>query len=259
MIESKDNQYIKLVRYLQRKKGREETGLFLAEGRRLIGDLVESGLSLELLLYSEDAGDECRSAWAAKAKAAFSVADPLLEKLSEAEHGQGVIAAFTQKQWGPEDFFASPSSFAFIISGVQDPGNLGAMMRNSAAAGVDGLFLTDDTAEPYNPKTVRGSMGAIARLPVFRDSAASVYDRLKAAGFQFYLADMAGALPYWELPQDVPLAVIMGNEGTGPSDFWRQKADDSLAIPLFNRVESLNVAMAQGIIAFDHMRRRVGK
>ncbi len=256
MIVSKDNQHLKLIRQLQKKKGREETGLFIAEGRRLIGDLLAGGMSLKLLLYADSFADADLAPWISWAQDAFPVAAPLLDKLSETEHGQGLIAVFRQKSWQPEAINASSLPFVFILSGVKDPGNLGTMMRNSAAAGASGLLLTDDTAEPYNPKTVRSSMGAIGRLPVYEGHSPKVYADLKALGFRFYLADMEGTIPYWQLPLDQPVAVIMGNEGTGPSDFWRQKADATVSIPLSNSVESLNVAMAQGIIAFDRKRRQ---
>lgn len=255
MIESKDNQYIKTIRRLQRKKGREETGLFIAEGRRLVEDLFSAGLRLELLLYSADFCDKNLDIWREAAREVFAVSPSVLAKVHETAHGQGVIAVYQQKQWDLGQL-QEEDAFVFILSGIQDPGNLGTIVRNSAAAGVSGLFLCDGAVELYNPKVVRSSMGSIARLPVFYDDNAAVYAWLQATGFSLYLADRDGAVPYWDLPAAGRVAVILGNEGAGPAIFWRQKAEQAVAIPLEHDVESLNVAMAQGILAFDRQRRR---
>ncbi len=254
MIQSKDNRHLKSFRQAQRKKGREETGYFPAEGARLIGDLLLAGLPPALLLH--DAAKEVPAEWLERFPAVYAVDGPLLEKALETDHSQGYGALFRQKRWDLPAFLSSGPGFVFILSGVQDPGNLGTMMRNAAAAAVDALFLSDNSADPYNPKAVRGSMGAIGRLPVFCGEAETLYDRLRKAGFCFYLADMAGDFPYWELPLDGPIAVVLGNEGSGPAPFWRRKADGSLFIPLAGGVESLNVGMAQGITAFDRLRRQ---
>lgn len=253
MITAKDNQYIKLIRELAKKKYRDEYGLFLAEGKRLIDDLSAAGFPPHLLLYAEDFADigflerACSSA-----DRAFSVARPLFHQLAETKNEQGVIAAFPQLCPNFTKFTPGEDGFLLVLNKIADPGNLGVIIRNSAAAGVDAILLEAGSVDLYNPKTVRATMGTVAKIPVFQGlSFEEIRDFLKVQAVKTYLADMGDAVCYHDLPLAGRVAVVFGNEGGGLDENWRGLDLPRTDIPMENGVESLNVAMAAGIIAYD--------
>ncbi|MEG1822605.1 MAG: RNA methyltransferase [Clostridiales bacterium] len=257
MITSKTNQYIKLYGELQKKKYRHEYGLFPAEGKRLIEDLMENGLIPHVILYSETFTDiaflekNC-----IKSDQCFMVADSIFKNLTDTQNPQGIVGAFPVMCPKFADFTPKAPSLILVLNAVQDPGNLGAIIRNSAAAGISALILEDGTVDLYNPKVIRATMGAIAKIPIFYDlDFKEIYQGLKSKKIEIFLSDMAGDYPYWEIPINMPLAVVLGNEGNGISANWHEKKLGKIYIPQANGVESLNVAMVGGIIAFDFRRR----
>ena len=258
VITSKDNRYIRLMKELSRKKYREKYGLFLAEGKRLVDDLLAVGLSPHVLLYDEDFRDIALLEKAAgSADHCFAVAGSLFRKLAETEHDQGILAAFPMICPSFKDYTPKESGLILILNGIQDPGNLGAIIRSAAAAGVNALWLEDGCVELYNPKVIRSTMGCIAKIPIFSGlHHEEITAALKAYAIPTFLADMHQAVPYDVLPVDKTIAVVMGNEGNGISENWRKGNYPGVMIPMENGVESLNVAMAAAIIAFDYRRRR---
>ena len=259
MIISKDNQYIKLIRELSKRKYREEYGLFLAEGKRLIADLADAGLIPYLLLYAEDFEDKAfLERYAGFADQVFAVAPKLFHQLSETKNEQGVIAAFPQLCPELNGFEMGERGLLLILDNVADPGNLGAIIRNSAAAGVAAILMEEGCVDLYNPKVVRATMGTVAKIPVFfglpRDEIVAYLLKSKV---KTYLADLGDDVTYDALPVDGRVAVVFGNEGNGVSQSWRALGLPKVTIPMENGVESLNVAMAAGIIAFDHRRRSI--
>lgn len=254
MITSKDNQYIKLVRDLSKKKHRDAYGLFLAEGKRLINDLIDAGFLPYLLLYMEDFSDIAfLERVCPRADQVFPVSKPVFHKLCETKNDQGIIAAFPQLCPNFERLDMRESGLLIILNKIADPGNLGAIIRNCAAADVDAVLLEEGSVDLYNPKTVRATMGTIAKIPVFHGLSREEISRfLEQQKVKAYLADMNESISFNELPTDRKLAVILGNEGNGVSEEWRFMGLSHVSIPMENGVESLNVAMAAGIIAYDH-------
>lgn len=258
VITSKDNQYIRLVRELSRKKFREQHGLFPAEGKRLIDDLLVAGLSPHIVLYNESFHDiALLEKVAASSDHCFAVADPLFHKLTETENDQGILAAFPMFCPSFKDYTPGEKGLILVLNSIQDPGNLGAIIRSAAAAGVDALLLEDGCVDLYNPKVIRSTMGSIAKIPVFCGLChEEIVKTLSQYGVSVFLADMRQAVSYDSLPVNKTIAVVLGNEGNGISEAWRKENLPGVMIPMENGVESLNVAMAAAIIAFDHQRRR---
>lgn len=254
MITSKDNQYIKLVKELTKRKYREEYGLFVAEGKRLIGDLIGAGLTPHLLLYAEDFTDIAYlESVCPTADRVFSVSTPIFHKLTETKNEQGVIAVFPQLCPKLEHFEIPQNSLLLVLSGISDPGNLGAIIRNSAAAGVAAVLMEEGSVDLYHPKVIRATMGTVAKIPVFFGlSQEEIVAFLQKKQTEIYLADMHHAVIYYDLPVDRNIAVVLGNEGNGIGKEWRKLGLKGVMIPMENGVESLNVAMAAGIIAYDH-------
>lgn len=252
-ITSKDNQYLKLARSLQQKKGRMASGCFLAEGLRLCGEALLTGISVRFGLVAEDASDAV-SALAAEFVSAgvamYRVSPGLMAGISDTEHSQGIALVAEMR-----DHAALPEngSCYALCDGVADPGNMGAIFRSAYAAGVSGLILSPGCADPYNPKTVRSAMGALFRLPFYRASsqeeAAEIAKRLNLAVYVTAMdgkdiREMSG-----ELKQ--PHMWVMGSEACGVSDFWREHAAGAVALPMREGAESLNVAAAATVLFYQ--------
>ncbi len=257
MIISKSNQYIKLYKEIQKKKFRQEYGLFPAEGKRLIEELCHSGLSPHLILYSSDF---CDIAYLEKVcplcDNCFSVEKDIFNKITDTKNSQGIVGAFPLLCPDLNTFACPEKDMVLVLNQLRDPGNLGTIIRTAAAAGIAAIILETGSVDPYNPKVVRSTMGAIATIPVFYDlSIEDIVTYLRSEDFSVYLSDMEGDIPYWDMSLERKLAVVLGNEGNGLSEAWLDLGYEKIYIPQSDKAESLNVAMAGGIIAFDFKRR----
>ena len=257
VITSKDNQYVRLVNELKKKKYREKYGMFLAEGKRLVEDLSSSSMFPHLILYKESFDDiGFLEKVCPKADHVFALSDKLFNKLTETEHDQGILAVFPMLCPELKQFVPQENGLLFILNGVSDPGNLGTIIRSSAAANVSAILMEEGCVDLYNPKVIRSTMGTIAKIPVFQGlSHNEISGYLEKHQIKTYLADMHEAICYDEMPLNQCSAVVMGNEGNGISADWRGNGYSGIMIPMANGVESLNVAMAAGIIAFEHDRK----
>lgn len=257
MITSKNNRLLKLYSELQKKKFRYEYGLFPAEGKRLIMDLIDCGLSPHLVLYRENFDDiGFLEKVCSLSDEGEMVREDLFHKLTDTVSEQGIVAAFPMLCPELQSYQGKEQKLYFILNQVQDPGNLGAIIRNCAAAGVEAVFLEEGCADLFNPKVVRSTMGALAKIPVFYHlSGEEIFSFCQREKIEIFLSDMVGKIPYWDLPENRRVAVVFGNEGNGIDAFWQGKNLQRTYIPQKNGVESLNVSMAGGIIAFDFLRK----
>lgn len=257
VITSKDNQYIRLINELKKKKYREKYGLFLAEGKRLIEDLISASLLPHVILYTESFEDiGFLEKVCGYGDHVFAVEPRLFDKLTDTEHHQGILGAFPMLCPELDRFVPKENDLLLVLNGVSDPGNLGTIIRSAAAAEVGAVLMEEGCVDLYNPKVIRSTMGTVTKVPIFRglsfDEIQSYLEKHRISG---YLADMEQAISYDELPMEQCSAVIFGNEGNGIDKAWRSCGYPGVMIPMARGVESLNVAMAAGIIAFDHARR----
>lgn len=255
MITSLKNSTVKQIARLQaerRFRWREER--FVVEGTRWLKELVESRHPLQLVLYTEE--------WSAAANNAailqqlscpVQVVDaPVMAALSDTETPAGVLAV---AQMAPRPLPTAPG-LLLILDGVGNPGNLGTMLRTAAAAGVDGVLLGPGCVDPYNPKTLRGSMGAHLRLPVHTLSWGEIGDLTAASGLTVWLADVSVGTAYTAVSWQNPSALIIGSEAWGAGSAAAQLAYGRCTIPMHATTESLNAAVAAGIILFEAARQR---
>ena len=237
---------LKLVRSLELKKNRKKEGLFVAEGPKVVGDLLAAGFEPHLLFATEE--------WAAPASLSPILVTPdELRKLSFLQHPQEVLAVFEI----PQNFQFSilNSQLALALDSVQDPGNLGTIIRIADWFGISTIYCSEDTADAYNPKVVQATMGSLAHINI-------VYCDLVAL-LQQYDGPIYGTLLdgndiyQQELSQEG--IIVMGNEGNGISQRVRPLITHKLLIPNFNKnsetAESLNVAIATAITCSEFRRR----
>jgi TrmH family RNA methyltransferase len=256
VIASIHNPRVKLVRLLQsQRETREAEGLFVAEGARLADDLISAGLEPAFVCVGEAAPAQ---AWLRSlARMDFDVLDvndTVMRSISLETTPPGVVAVFRIPGRAPDAPGLPAAPLVLILDGLRDPGNLGACLRVAAGADCRHVALTPGSVDLYNPKVVRGGMGAHARLSVTQ----LCWDELGAvcAGRQVWAAAAGGELTYDAVSWRERSAVVVGAEASGVSRAMRALATGSVAIPLANGVESLNAAVACGVILFEAARQR---
>jgi TrmH family RNA methyltransferase len=247
-----------LIRDLHRRRGRERRGLALAEGVRLVEEALASGVTLRGAAASPALegtlrGKALKAALTGQGVQVEDLTDPELETLADTEHPQGIIAVIEPKRWTLSDIRVNPGATILVLDGVQDPGNVGTMLRTALGLGAAGVVALKGTADLTNPKVIRGAMGASFRLPAV--SAAPdefiAWARLQRA--QIWVTDAAGETENWCVGRGdrPPLALVVGNEGAGIGASLAAAADRRIAIPLARGVDSLNVAVAAGILLYE--------
>jgi len=243
-----------LVRDLRLRRGRERRGLALAEGVRLVEEALAAGTTLRHVLASPalEATPRGRALKVALTRAGHPVEQfsaRIFDGLAATEHSQGILAVVEPVRWRLEDIRPRTRAPVLVLDGVQDPGNVGSLVRTAFALGAAGVLALPGTAELTNPKTLRATMGACFRLPyVELDEAA-----LRAWAIE-HRARVLLATKGAEPPAGAnhgPIALVVGNEGAGIRPALEQWADGRLGIPLRAGAESLNVGVAAGILLYE--------
>lgn len=247
------------IRDLHRRKARERRALTLAEGIRLVEEAVASGIPIEGAVVSPslEAGERGHALVQALERRGVPlerVSDRDLEKLADTDHPQGVVAVIRPPTWSVADLVIQPRSVVVVLDGVQDPGNVGAILRTAHGLGAAGVIVLPGTAELANPKTLRGSMGAWFRLPAMRLEVPEFLGWVAEKGLTVQVAAMDG-VPAMSVKRSEALALVVGNEGAGVQPGLRA-AGTAVAIPLVPGAESLNVAVAAGILLYEVLRDR---
>jgi TrmH family RNA methyltransferase len=256
MITSIQNPLIKEIRKLHTSKGRREQGLFLLEGKHLITEACAQNYPLATFCCTPEWSKKYPQLWeqaSLQAQRVELVSEKVLEAIATTVNPDGAIA--TASRTANESITAATLGLA--LETVQDPGNLGTIIRTAAAAGADGLWLSGDSVELDHPKVLRSSTGAWFRLPmaVTTDLKAEVL-RCQSQGMQILATLPDANLTYWEVDLRVPTLIILGNEGAGLSEDLTNLASLQVQIPLSRGVESLNVAIAAALILYEAQRQR---
>lgn len=266
IIRSRENKYIKVALALQDKKAREESGLTLLEGVRLVGDALEQEALVETVLFSRrllsrPGGTDLLRLASDRAASVLEVEPALLDRISGTETSQGVAAFARIRHYETAflvDAAARSKGILMLLEAVQDPGNAGAIIRSAAAQGAAGVLVSPGTADPWASKTLRASMGAVFRVPVACSDDWEGTLGVCKSRLQVLLADVTGdARPPWECDLTQATAIVLGNEGSGPSEISTQLATGRIRIPMPGGTESLNVAMSASILLYEAQRQRL--
>jgi len=253
------NLVVKAAAELKQKKYRTQNGLYLAEGLRTAEEAV-AYKAVETLFYV--ATDDERTMHLLEDAAAQNiklvcVSENVMKKIADTETPQGIIAVCKMRQPKLENLLAS-GKMLLVLDRVGDPGNIGTMLRTADAAGIGGLVLLKGCADIYAPKTVRSSMGSLFHIPVLSGvSEQEFVSAAKKAGYDLLVTCLDGADNLYKADLSGRIAFVMGNEAGGVSETLLAKADKRVYIPMAGRAESLNVAMAAGIVMFEALRRKV--
>lgn len=254
MITSTSNPKIKTIRHLQnRGKARQEENSYVIEGIRLVEEALQQGLHPDLLIYTDTLdkrGKQLLKAFRNMNVQIDRVSDQVFQAASDTETPQGILAVLPI----PSHSDQNPTDFLVIADQIRDPGNLGTILRSALAAGVDRVLLPPGTVDPYSPKVVRSGMGAHFQLIIQEMD----WDQIRETtqGKQVLCADMNRGIPIWDADLTLPTAVIIGSEAHGPGNQARTLTDSWIQIPMPGGAESLNAAVAAGVILFEVVRQR---
>jgi len=255
MITSSSNAKIKLVRSLQgRSRQRKAENAFVAEGVRLVEEAVDEGWPMEFILFDEtlsDRGMDMLKNLQDQSSVELSEITPeLMAEISDTETPQGILAVLER------EMLPLPNSPTFILIAdqIRDPGNMGTLLRTAEAAGADGVIMAPGTVDAFSPKVIRAGMGAHFRLPI-RDHTWEEIESL-LEGLSVFLAESGEGQPLWQADFKQPLALLIGGEAFGASPEGQSLTSQKVTIPMPGRAESLNAAIAAGILIAEVLRQR---
>ncbi len=254
-ISSKTNTVIKTVKALQQKKNRADEKKFVLEGIHLIEEAVKAGIFLETVIIAESFLPEEVSFWEKLPDMIYEVPDSLFRSISQTVTPQGILAVAPFVDGDLKE--AEEDRLILIADGIQDPGNLGTILRSAAAFGVDTVCLLKGTVDLYNEKTVRSTMGALFQVKlVMVEEEEYLFSSLKALGFTVLAADVHGKIDIKDVfVKDQKTAVIMGNEGNGIRQEILARCDQTFYIPIEKKTESLNVSVAAAVVMYEYQRQ----
>ncbi|MEZ5388136.1 MAG: RNA methyltransferase [Prosthecobacter sp.] len=254
LITSSSNERVKHARRV--REGRERELIFV-EGERLVAECLSSGLKLHACFTGSEPSATQKTLLERLACPAFQLSDSVLESLSDTTSTQGIIVLAERPFPAVDRLYEGSTSLILGLDRIQDPGNLGTLVRTAEAAGVNGLFSFAGSADAFAPKTLRSSMGSAFRLPIMPDvSGIGVIETSRARGLKAVVATGEADLLHYDYDWRQPTLLILGNEGRGASTEIMNACDHRLRIPLHSPVESLNVAAAGAAILFEAVRQR---
>ncbi len=240
-IESVKNPKVKAWKKLLTKKERDHSGKYLIEGFHLVEEALKEQIVLEVIVNQDM---EMPAHFKIEGTEVVYVKDDVMKAICDTETPQGIAAVCEQQTAGMNDMKLEK---LLLLDRVQDPGNLGTMIRTADAAGMDAVILGEGCADPYNPKVVRATQGSLFHLPVLKTNLLELIDQLE---IPVYGTALEGGVPFQQVDKADTFALLVGNEGQGVSKDLLGKTTKNLYIPIYGRSESLNVGIAAGILMY---------
>ena len=256
MLTSLQNPLVKQTRQLHQSKGRREKQLFLVEGTHLLEEACRRDYPLITVYYTPEWQEKHKSLCelvSQKAQWIELVSARVIQSLATTVNPDGIVAIAPQKQTN----FLKITTLGVALDKIQDPGNLGTIIRTAVATDIDGLFVSRDSVDLYHPKVVRASAGEWFNLhKAISEDLKDEILQLQGQGLQVLATVPNSNINYWEIDLRKPTIIVLGNEGSGISTDLIDLADYSVKIPSSNGVESLNVAISTAIILYEVQRQR---
>ena len=258
-VEGRHNAWVKEIRRAFSRAELTENGDCAIEGLRIVEEAIRSGLRFHAVFFSESAENQAQKLMpqlGAHVETAV-LPDKLFASMVPSDSPQGVAALVRYRPSSMEELLARVAIGPLVIvSGLQDPGNLGTILRSAEAFGAPGVLLGEGTVSPFNPKVVRGSAGSIFRLPVLRVKLAEVFPQLREKSVRLVATSSHKGVPLPEANLATPIAILVGGEGGGVARDLLARADEVVAIPHAPQVESLNAGVAASIVLYEIARKR---
>lgn len=274
MITATTNPRVKqVIQWQSKSKERHRAQVFVVEGTKmyleapdnLIREVyVSAGLAEKLVCQDVDRPDDfgrqqilIRLADKLARTGYETVSDEVLAKMSDTQTPQGILAVLQQPEYNLDKLLQQPNPLFVVLDNLQDPGNLGTILRTGEGAGVTGVIISEDSVDIFNPKVIRATMGSIYRVPfLYEKNLLQTLERLHAAGVKTYAAHLQGRTYYDSFSFQEPVAFLIGNEGNGLSAELAGAASSYLKIPMEGQLESLNAAVAAALLMYEAHRQR---
>jgi TrmH family RNA methyltransferase len=258
-VASRHNQRLKELRLAFRRAELTAQGECAIEGVKLIEEALRSGQHLDSVFFSESArplAEKLLPQIGARTET-LVLPNALFNSIVPSDAPQGVAALLKLPVFSSGQLLDRSGGGPIVVAaGLQDPGNLGTILRSAEAFGAAGIFLTEGTVSPYNSKVLRGSAGSVFRLPFLQISSLKLIPLLRARGVRLLATSSHHGTPLPQVSWTLPLAIFIGNEGAGLSRELTRQMDETLAIPQASQVESLNAGVAASIVLYESARNR---
>lgn len=256
MITSMANQQMKHLTLLMKKaKERKKEQVFVTEGIKMFEEAPRTSVTAVYVAESflkKEEHQRCLEGYSYEI-----VSDAVFREVSDTQTPQGILAVVRMPEYELRDLLKGDETHLLILEGVQDPGNLGTMVRTGEGAGITGIIMSRTTVDLFNPKTIRSTMGSIYRIPYFiADDLLQTMQTLKENGVSLYAAHLKGEAFYDAFDYTKACGFLIGNEGNGLSAEVADAADTYLKIPMQGRVESLNAAISASLLMYECSRQR---
>ena len=258
VISSKENEIVKNIRKLKEKKYRDLENCFIIEGIKLIKEAIEEGAKIKQIVVCE----ECINKGEFEKDLLYEIAkynviyvtEKVFNVLTDVKTPQGILAVVEKNNINNEIDFSE--DIIVVLDGVQDPGNLGTILRTVDSANLKQIILSNDSADPYNPKVVRSTMGAIFRVNIIQaDNLKEKLEEIQKNNFKVMVTSLEAKKTIYEADFD-KCAIVIGNEANGVSKEIQNMANEKVIIPMLGKTESLNASVAASIMIYEYVRRK---
>jgi len=246
---------------LDKARERRKQGLLVAEGLIEVGMALGAGYQVAHLLFDPavTTASDVQALLLYQPSAVSSlieVSSPVMEKIAYRANVPNVVAVLQVPNRALTDFNTGPNPLILVLETVEKPGNLGAILRTADAAGVNAVLLCDPQTDWYNPNVIRASLGAVFTVPTYTVTASEALEWLQERGITIFATHLEASFPYFECDFSAAVAFVMGTEADGISEFWIKAAQQRVIIPMYGRVDSMNVSVSTAILLFEALRQR---
>ncbi|MFI2857822.1 TrmH family RNA methyltransferase [Paenibacillus sp. JSM ZJ436] len=259
-IASLQNSRVKGWAQLQDKKHRDQQHKYVVEGIHLVQEALSFGADIECVAYDKDRGIPAELTELpdqGKHVEWIAVTEGIIAKVCQASTPQPVFAVVRKEAGSLDRLFENPSKPVIVLDGLQDPGNVGTIIRSADASGAGGVLLGTGCADVYNPKTLRSTMGSLFHLPVIEGNLEELLPQARSRGARLVTTSLEGKASAFEYDFTGSCWMVIGSEGSGVSPAVSRLVDDAIIIPMPGKAESLNAAMAATVLLFEALRQRL--
>ena len=251
-IESKNNNLFKEIKKLKEKKHRIKSNKYLIEGLRFVEEAIKSKVSIDSIIFTESFKEKNPDLFLKINEniKLIQMNEALLKQLCSTENPQGIVGVINM-----QNKELKSGELVVLVDKVQDPGNMGTIIRTAHAAGAAGIVMTKGTVDIYNDKTLRSTMGSIFYIPIVEDNSLDFVKSLKKEGYKLVVSSLQGKNNFFEENLQGKVMIAVGNEGNGVSEEVYDIADIKVKIPMPGEAESLNVAVATSIMIYEKIRQ----
>ncbi len=262
-ISSYQHHLIKRIRQLYQRKYREKYRQYLIEGIRIVDDALQGGAKIEYILFCDalfrtESGKKLFQTLSEKNLKIYRIPDKLFRDISDTHTPQGIMAILSYQEFDYQDIIDKSQGFLILLDRIQDPGNLGTIIRAADAAGADAVLMSKGCVDLYNLKAIRATMGSGFHFPVLQDigNTQEIICHLKENGFKIISTDLNARQYYYQIDYHGKIVIVIGNEANGILPEVRKYSDSVVKIPILGKAESLNASIAASIVMYEAVKQR---